>query len=207
MKLWHRSKGENFGKTLLAWRHQSTGRFVNKIGSWLLGGFVMGILASILLNTMGLPDSGKYAGRIVFFLVFFFGVVSAFFRNVVYGLHYRITEKALIHIQPFCGLEKLLQPNAEGVRLRWDRVVYLTWEEIKAVQDAEGSITLNLKSDDAVQLQVAPVRSLSVVSGGNALEERTHARGLFGHDPVFDKEAVKLIVQRIREIKKQATGK
>lgn len=207
MKIWHRSKGENFGQTLLAWRHQSTGRFINKIGSWLLGGFVMGILASIFFKMIGLADLGLYAGRAVFFLVFFLGVLSAFFRNIVHGLEYRITEKALLHVQPLCGIESLTKFVAAALRMRWERVTFLPWEEIKSVQDQEGHLHLTLKGDTTVSIQVTPVRSIDIASGGNAFEQRTHDRGFFGHDAGFDKETVKLIVQRIRDIKKQAASK
>jgi hypothetical protein len=206
MKVWQRSKKEtDFGRVLLIWRHRASGRFFSKIFSWLLGGFVMGLLASILFDTIGLEDQAIHAGRIVFFAVFIIGVISAFFRNLVYGLHYRITQKALLHIRPLCGIEAW--SGAGKCCFLDDRTEYLPWEQIKSVDESEGNLVLTLKDDNVVNLGVVPVRALWVPTADGSMEKRAPAKGMWSRSAQLDKEALKLVLQKAREIKKAAATK
>ncbi len=206
MKVWQRSsKGLELGRAVLIWRHRATGRFLNKIFSWFLGGFVMGLLASILFDAIGLSDQALYAGRLVFFVVFIAGSISAFFRNMVYGLHYRVTPWALLHIRPLCGIEAWTG-SAEGWN-RGDRIEYLPWEQIKSVEESEGNLVLTLKNENVVSVGVAPVRAIWVPTADGGMEKRNSAKGWWSGSAQLDKEALKLILQKIRDIKKSATSK
>jgi len=206
MKLWQRGSLEtDFGPLLLIWRHRAAGRFYSKIFSWLLGGFVLGLLASITFNAIGLGGFSLSAGRITFFVVFILGVVSAFFRNLAYGLDYRITQKALLHVRPLCGIERL-RP-AGGKLRKGDRIDYLPWEEIKSVNEAGGALALTLKEGQVVELGVDPVLALWLPTPDGGMEKRTSAQGGWKSSAELDKEAHKLIVQKIRDLKKNTTAK
>ena len=206
MKLWQRgSLTTDFGPLLLIWRHRASGRFFSKIYSWLLGGFVMGLLASILFDAIGLGGFSLYAGRITFFVVFILGVLSAFFRNLAYGLDYRITRNALLHVRPLCSIESLLP--ADGKLRKGDRIDYLPWEEIKSVNEAGGALSLTLKEGQVVELGVVPVLALWLPTPEGGIEKRTSAQGGWKSSAELDKEALKLIVQKIRDLKKSTTSK
>lgn len=206
MKVWQRGSTEtDFGPLLLIWRHRATGRFYGKIFSWLLGGFVMGLLASIFFNAIGLGELSLRAGRILFFLVFILGVISAFFRYVIYGLHYRITQKGLLHVRPLCGIEKL-RPAGEKL-LRGDRIEFLPWDEVKSAGEAGGVLTLTLKEGQLVELGVVPVLALWLLTADGGMEKRTSAEGGWKSSAELDKESLKLIVQKIRDLKKSSASK
>ena len=70
MKIWHKTKKEEFGHINLVWRHKATGRFCMKIATWMLGGFVFGMVTAIAVDTAGLHELSLSAARTVFFIVF-----------------------------------------------------------------------------------------------------------------------------------------
>lgn len=205
MKIWQRSdKNSDLGKTLLIWRHRAVGRFFSKIFSWLLGGFVMGLLAAILCDLFNIRNEVFYA-RLVFFVVFFAGVISSFFRNLVYGLHYRISDKGLLHVRPLWGLES--GQSAELVRRPGDRIEYLGWQQIKSAEEAEGKLLLSLVDESVLTVDVAPVIALWHPTADGGMEKRSSAAGLWHRSAALDKEALKLVVQKIRDAKKAAAAK
>ena len=206
MRVWLRSNRQtDFGKNLLIWRHRAVNRFVGKIFSWLLGGFVMGLLASILLNGLGLGNHSLFAGRLVFFLVFIAGVISAIFHNLIYGLEFRITQKALLHVRP---LFSFLSGGRPAERCHpFDRVEFIPWEEIKSVDESAGALAITLKQGYQLSLGVTPLLSLWTLAVNGVLEKHVPTAGIKKQDGKGDKEALKLIVQKIRDISKTATIK
>jgi len=208
MKVWQKDKNINFGKTLLAWRHRSVSRFIMKKGSWLLGAFVFGLLTSIFFHTIQQDSLAQNMGRIAFAVVLITGILSAFFRHIYYGLYYRITEKALVAIRPFCGFERLMAWVGSPDKAPLSKLEYLPWEDIKEVKDEKGSLLLVLKDqDEPLQIGVAPVRALLLPLADGEGEQRTNRGGIFGKDNHLDKETIRLVVQKIREVKKSGTGK
>ncbi len=206
MKVWQRSKNREFGKTQLIWRHRAAGRFAGKIFSWLLSGFVLGLLGAVFLNGLGMEaHTAQYAGRVVFFAVFVVGCISAWFRNLVYGLHYRITPQALLFVQPLCGIEALRSGGEQ--LLRGDRVEFIPWEEIKSADETEGALTLTLKDGYQISVGVTPVNALWTPTADGGMEKRIPLGGAGKQNGPLDKEALKLILQKIREIKKSAAAR
>jgi len=203
MKVWHKDTKIETGKTLLTWRHRAVDRFIMKVGSWILGAFVMGLLAAIAMHTINWDGPAQDVGRLTFVVVLIIGSLSAFYRHVYYGLHYRLSEKALVAIRPFCGFEgllRLLGINEAGWGYKSE---YLKWEEIREAKEDKGSLSLQLKDqDEPLKIGVAPVRALELPLAGQGSEKRRNSGGLFGTDVNLNKETLRLIVQKIREIKK-----
>jgi hypothetical protein len=205
MQIWQRSdKGSDLGTTLLVWRHRDVGRFISKIFSWLLGGFVLGLLTAILCDFFGIPNETGYA-RVLFFVVFIGGVIGAFFHNLVYGLHYRVTDKALLYVRPLFGIESAQESGL--VRRPGDRIEYLPWEQIKSAEEAEGGLFLHMKDDKTVRLGVTPVVAVWLPTADGGMEKRTSAQGLWHRSAALDKETLKLVIQKIRDIKKSAAAR
>jgi len=205
MKVWQRSKEREFGKILLMPAEDSAGRFAGKIFSWLLSGFVLGLLAAVLCDAVGLSAESLLAGRIVFFAVFIIGTISAWLRNVVYGLQYRITPKALLYVRPLCGFEALCG-RGEQLR-RGDRLEIIPWDQIKSVDEAEGALALTLRDGYQISVGVTPVIALWTPTADGAMEKRISLEGRGQKSTQLDKESLKLILQKIRDIKKSAATK
>jgi hypothetical protein len=206
MKVWQRStKKSDFGKVLLIWHHRAVSRFSSKIFSWLLGGFVLGLLASILFNAIGLGDYSIVAGRVTFFVVFIAGVIGALLHNLIHGLQYRITANALLYIRPVCALEGSAG-TAEKLKL-CDRVEFIPWDEVKSVDESNGILILNMKDGAQVSVGIAPVLALHTPTADGGMEKRSSAAGVWKTNQQLDKESIKLVVQKIRDIKKTTTSK
>ncbi|HOT96841.1 MAG TPA: hypothetical protein PLN61_01455 [bacterium] len=205
MKVWQRSKKMEFGKTLLIWRHRAAGRFGGKIFSWLLSGFVLGLLGAVLLNALGMEaQASQFAGRVIFFTVFILGCISAWFRNLVYGLHYRITPQALLYVRPLCGIEAL---RSGELLHRGDRIEFIPWDEIKSVDEMDGALALTLRNGAQISIGVTPVIALWTPTADGGMEKRIPLGGPGKKSTPLDKEALKLILQKIREIKKTAAAR
>ncbi len=208
MKAWHKAKQKDFGNTLLVWRHRTLSRFFMKTGTWLLGGYVSGILTSIIIDTLGDPVLSQKAARVAFLVVFVFGVVNAFFQNVLNGVEFRISEKALVSVKSLFGstagsnwlesVGKLLGQHAE----------YILWNEIKEIKDEQKIILLVLKESEAtVTVDASSILRLEVL-GADGKKDVRHSRNgklaVFSKDEKFDQEAMRLILQKAREAKRQA---
>ncbi len=208
MKAWHKAKQEDFGRILLIWRHRAVSRFFMKIATWLLGGYVTGILTSIIIDTLGDPVLSQKAGRIAFLVVFVLGVVNAFFQNVLNGMEFRISEKALVSVKSLFGsaaggnllksVGKLLGQHAE----------YILWNEIKDIKDEQQVIMLILKEDEATAtVDISSLLRVEVL-GVDGKKDIRHSRNgklaVFSKDEKFDQEAMRLILQKARDAKRQA---
>ncbi len=200
MKAWQKQKNEDLGKPLFIWRHRAVNRFFTKIFTWILGGFVSGILTSIFFLAMGLPDYSLIAARIVFFVVFILGVISAFFRNVYYGIEYRITEKAIAHVKPMYGIESIGKTLGSEEKPFGQQVEFIAWEKAKEMKEQENSFVMVLKEkEETVIIDVAPVASYCNV-GEN--EVPVNFPKLFVSDEKLNKTVLKQVVQKARDAKK-----
>ncbi|MBN2410395.1 hypothetical protein JXQ31_01810 [candidate division KSB1 bacterium] len=200
MKTWQKVKDKDFGKSLFIWRHRAISRFFTKIFTWLLGGFVSGILTSIFFLAVGLPDVSLTAARIVFFAVFLIGVISAFFRNVYNGLEYRITENALVHVKPMCGIESIGRILGSAEKPFGQQFEYISWERAKEIKDENDTFMMILKDrEEAAVIGVAPVASYCNV-GENAAP--VYFPKLFASDEKANKTVLKQIVQKARDVRK-----
>ncbi len=203
MKTWQKVKNKDFGKPIFIWRYRAINRFFTKIFTWLLGGFVTGILTSIFFLAVGLPDVSLAAARIVFFVVFIFGLISAFFRNVYYGLEYRITETALVHVKPMCGIESIGRILGSVEKPFGQQFEYISWERTKELKDENNTFMMILKdNEEATIIGVAPVAGYCNV-GEN--EAPVYFPKLFVSDEKVNKTVLKQIVQKARDARKART--
>jgi hypothetical protein len=207
MKIWHRSRKMDLGKTLLVWHHRAVSRFFMKIATWLLGGFVCGMLTSIFFAAIGSYEIAQGAARIVFIVVFIAGVAGSYLRNVHYGLEYRIMERGLGNVKPLLGTHAAghiigLSDDALG-----GRTEYILWSEIREVKEEEGTLIAILKNDQRILLGIAPVVSLSSTSdGGGTRVAHGGKYKPFSRDEKLDRDATRLIVQKAREARKSAAS-
>jgi len=200
MKLWRRGKKIDLGETLVVWHHRAVNRFTMKIFTWLLGGFVSGMLTAILLAAFGFADIAQIAARIVFFLVFIAGAAGSFYRNVYFGLEYRLTDRALVSVRPQLGTQVIGQLFGGSERPFAHHLEYINLEEVKDLSEEEGNLLATLKQDrGSLTLGIAPVVSLK--SSGSV--RKAHG-GAFSRDDELDKEAIRLIMQKAREAKRQS---
>ena len=203
MKAWQKQKNEDLGRPLFIWRHRAISRFFTKIFTWLLGGFVSGIMTSIFFLAIGLPDLSLLAARVVFFVVFIFGVISAFFRNVYHGIEYRITDKAIVHVKPWSGIESIGRFFGSEEKPFGQQAEFISWERTKEIKDQENSLVLVLKDkEDTVVAGVAPVASyLNVVEN----KAPVNFPKLFVSDEKVNKTVLKQVVQMARDAKRSKT--
>ena len=200
MKTWQKAKNEDLGRPLFIWRHRAISRFLTKIFTWLLGGFVSGILTAIFFAAIGLPEVAQLAARIVFFVVFILGLISAFFRNVYHGIEYRITDKAIVHIKPWCGIESINRILGSEEKPFGQQVEFIGWEKAKEMKDQENSLVMVLKEkEDTVTIGVAPVASYCNVVENTA---PVSFPKLFVSDEKVNKAVLKQVVQKARDAKR-----
>ena len=197
MKVWQKQKNKDLGKTLFSWRYRATNRFFTKIFTWLLGGFVSGILTSIIFLIIGLPAYSAMSARIVFFVVLILGVIGAFFRYIYYGIEYRITEKALVQPNLLFG-SALNRPETDTISVG-SRAEYIPWDIVKEIADQEGVMLLTIKErEEPLAIGVAPVTGYSPA----APEESAGFPKVFKRNEKLDKEVLKKVVQKARDTKK-----
>ena len=221
MKIWRRIKKMDLGAPLLSWRHRAPNRFFVKIFTWLLGGFVFGILTAILVDWIGITffgqnetrmaDFAQNAARIVFFVVFIGGVINAFFRNVIFGHEFRIMEKGFVHMKPIFGHDGLARLFDERKCPFFGKSVYIDWKDVKEIKESEKGVVLVLKQDDtSIQLDTSSVLSLTTYQEDGVpktKEAKVGKLSLLTHDAAFDREAQKTIVQKARHAKKMYSQK
>lgn len=203
MKFWHKSKSMNFGNIVLRWRHRDVRRFYYKILSWILAAFIGGIFTSIICAALGIFEQALLLSRIMFLVVFVVGTANSYFIYVVFGSETRLTERALVVVRPVIGhvplAERLGSPTAPFAA-RYD---YLPWEEIKDVKEQDGQLLLILKKDlQEVQIGVTPVAFVA-----RETAERSSSESLRGADDARDREILKSIVQKVRELRRIPAAK
>ncbi len=206
MGVWRKTSTFDSGKLWLEWRHQSASRFLSKIFTWILTGYVFGIFTSILLNQVGLYTIAQDIARVVFFAVFAVGVTGAFFENMVYGQHFQISENGLLQLKPLLGFERMTRlpfyDKPFGLKLE-----YLNWTDIRKISSKERSLRLQLMDDDTnVDIDVDPVISF-VNYKPDGTQRRAEARkrkfGLFVSDTALADRVVQTAINRVRELKRQ----
>jgi hypothetical protein len=198
MKIWHKSANTDLGRIILRWRHRNTGRFYNKILSWILAAFIMGIFTSIVCATLGISDQAVTLSRIAFFITLVGGTFNSYFIYSVFGSEYRITEQAFVSVHPLIGFLPLAEKLAGPEKPLGARFEHLTWEEIKEAKEQDGGLLLILKNNlEEVQIGVSPVVFLANESTVKQTGKSTNTK-----DENLDRETLKAIVLKIREIKK-----
>lgn len=210
MKNWHRLFNKDLGSRLYSWRHKSPSRFFMKILTWLLGGFVFGILAAIFFDVIGLVEIAQNAARIVFFITFLSGVVNAFYRFIINGVEFIIMQKGLVAIKPVSGLEKLAK-LIERFFPRLNKSEYLEWQEIKEIKEGNGELYVVLEEGaEEFSLGVSPCLSVTAYNEDGIGKTRESPGGrlpLFYSNPEFDKDVLRRAVQKARFAKKMLTNK
>ncbi len=225
MKMWEKSKRkEDFGSILVSWRHRSTSRFFSKIFSWLLGAFVFALLTSIFFLAIGMSHLSQPAARIVFFVFFIPGIVSSYFRTIINGVEYWLTENAVVQLRPFSGFENLdkrLGSKEHPFRMRyfsipWTRVKdlktaisskdqFYAWLGLKQTRDMKESdgakMSLELTSGVSVEVPVKPVVKLSYYLDRQTKEKRKQPDS---KPSDLDSEAMQTILQNARKANKNS---
>jgi hypothetical protein len=204
MKVWKKAGKNNVGETLFVWRHRATNRFFLKIGSWLLGGFVFAILASIIISIFPHPPRQieDQVPWIVFFIVFMAGIVNSFIRNIYNGLEFRILKNGIANVKPQWGFELLGFDKKKGLHPFGDRYEFIPWNDIKEIKEKDDGIQLVLKNDqDDMPLAVSPVVSYFEPAGDMILAHNGAIK-FFSQDAKVDKDVLKLVLQKSREAKR-----
>lgn len=201
MKLWNKTLNGDFGEIILTWRYRDVGRFVGKIFSWLLGAFVFGILTSIFFAAIQKADMAQPLARLVFFVVFITGVVSNFFRAVVYGYQFKITEKAMVTPHPFFGWEKLgIILGSEEKPFRHVNY-FLNWADTKEIREIDNGIVVVLKNENEIELAIQNVTELTL--NLNLKKNEPRAKGSSKSDKLaYDKAVAKIVLQTAREARR-----
>ncbi len=205
MKIWKKATNWIFEQNILSWRRRDINKFFSKIFSWLLGGFVFGILTSILFIAINRPDYAQPTARLVFFVIFFLGVLSNFFRSVVYGFEYIITQKALIYSHPFWGWEKLGQILGSDKKPFRQIYYYVAWNEIKEIREHPKGMELILKNEEILQIPITYVIKLAVNLNLKS-PERKEKGASKTEKLAYDKAVQKIVLQAAREAKKKSTN-
>lgn len=208
MKFHRLDQDLDIGTPLLMWRHRASDRFFYKIFSWLLGGFVFGILASIIVGWIfGLPDASLPIARIVFFGVFIIGVAKSFLLYIIHGVEYQITDTGLVHFKPPFGwdaLDRLLQPILSP------KVAFIQWEEVKEITELHGDMLFTFndgRKDSKINIQHLlqhKVLDQNFVNSFTADQRSAKARPTKNPDK-YGNSTSKLILQSAREARKRAT--
>ena len=200
MRQWHKSDRPDFGRVLLRWRQKDSGRLVGKAFSWLLAAFIMGICISILCAALGLHGAAKPLSRLAFLITLVGGMLNSYFIYAVSGSEYRIYEKAFVAVRPLIGYAPLAEKWGCVDKPLAARFEHLNWEEIKEAHEKDGALLLVLKKNlEEVEVGVAPVTFVSQETAA-PLSKKSNGDNL-------DRETLKLILQKIREIKRVSTLK
>jgi hypothetical protein len=205
MKIWQKTRTWDFGQTLLEWRRRDYGRFGSKLFSWLLGAFVFGILTSILFMAVGQPDWAQPWARVVFFVVFIFGTTSSFFRCVVHGFNYKITQTAMVHVHPHLGWEKLDTLLGKMMYLFGESYLSINWKNIKEIREQKGGILIILENGQEEHVPVIPVLILTLNLKLNSPEPRSKSRAK-GDRTAYDKEVLRMVIKAARDAHRAAIG-
>ena len=202
MKLWKRAKGQDLGKTLISWTYKAPSRFFTKILTWILGAFVFGIFASILFHTIGLTDLSQPVARVVFFIVLVLGIIDAYFRNVVNGNEFRITENGLINVKPYCGYDGIAEKLRKTNIAYFNKDEFISWETITKIKETSTGLAF-LFGNTGEELTAEIASAISVKNyneDGKAIEKNANVSkySFYTKDESFDKELKKAVAQKAR---------
>lgn len=202
MKIWQKFNNRDaLGATVLEWRRRDLERFFGKIFSWLLGAFVFGILTSILFMAVDRADAAQPTARAVFFIVFAGGVTSSFFRCIVNGLSYQISEQAMMHVHPYFGWGKTDEPTAKAP---FKPTFYaIPWTTVKEIREHKNGFSLLLQDQQEIHIPIHPVVRLSLNLNWSANDPRTKNTPK-NNRPAYDKEVMRLVIKAAREAHKAA---
>ncbi len=206
MKIWKNARSWTFGDTILSWRHRDASRFFWKILSWLLGGFVFGILTSIFFLAIKRPEYAQQTARLVFFVVFLAGVLSNFLRAVIYGFKYSITPTALVYSHPFFGWEKLGALLGSQDKPFRQTYYFMPWEEVKEIKEHAKGVALVLKNEEVLEIPVVSVLKLTVNLNLNK-PERKEKGASKSEKSAYDKAVQRMVLQTAREARKNVLNK
>jgi len=202
MKIWEKTTAWIFGDIILSWRHRDFAKFFWKIFSWLLGGFVFGILAALFFIAIHRPDYSQPTARLVFFIVFLTGVISNFMRAVTYGYKYIVTPDALIYSHPFFGWEplgKILGSENKPFRHTY---YYVNWEEVKEIREHPKGVTIVLKNEEVLDVPVINVSKLAVNLNLKSPEHKEKGASK-SEKLAYDKAVQRIVLQAVREARKK----
>ncbi len=205
MKAWKKSKASHLGETILSWRHRAKNRFWVKLGSWLLGAYVFAILSAIVMFPF--PDLAhstvKTVPWIVFVFVYIWGVYNSFMQFLYNGTEYRIMQNGLAHIKPVFGLELPGLDKKDDIYPYGKHFEFLAWDSIQELKEEEESLHVVLKKNKGVVvLGVSPVVSYFTREGTVKTAHNGQFKP-FDADEEFDRNAIKFIISRARETKKE----
>lgn len=203
MKIWQKTRNWDFGQTLLEWRHRDAGRFSGKIFSWLLGAFVFGILTSIFFAAVGQADWAQPWARLVFFVILFLGVASNFYRCIIHGLNYKITQKAMVHVHPYIGWEKLTALLGRLMPAFATSYFTINWLTVKEIREQKNGILIILQDGQEAPVPVIPVSIVTLNLKLNSPEPRSKNRHK-ADQAAYDKEILRMVIKAAREAHKAA---
>ena len=200
MKLWQKTRSEQFGDLLFSWRYKAQNRFFTRIFTWLLSAFVFGLLTAIILSWFGLVDLAQPAARIIFFMVFIGGIIDAYFENIVAGIEYRIYQNALVHIKSGFGRDWLKMPFP-GTKYE-----FIRWNDIESIRQNDENIELIYKpTGEKIILETIPVieyQQYGTDKAAQPLKADISRVNFFAQDRAFSNQALGRIVSRMRELKR-----
>ncbi len=198
MKTWKNIKDVQDHKSLFVWRHRNINQFYSKIFTWLLGGFVAGILTSLFFLTISMPDLSLPTARIAFFIVTVAGIISSFYRAVVNGLEYRLTDKGVVHIHPYVGIEPLAEAMGK-IKVFSPKYEFIPWTEVREISDEDEEFILVMKEKEPVNIGVSPLAMYNDYETES--EPVIFTKWFEKKNPAFS-SVLKLIVKKGREAKK-----
>jgi len=205
MKIWQKSKEIDSGETFFMWRHRANGRFVGKIGTWLLTAFVTGILTSIVISSAGLAEIAQNMARLAFWIVLLAGVANSFLRYVYFGDEYRINQNALIHVKSSPVFEMLGRSRSFNFKYQ-----FVPWNKVNEIKQLDNKLVLILKNDDGtIEIEMFPVLKYINYSENKTMKEKSlpgSGFNIFSDDKELDKETMQLALAKAREAKKLQSG-
>lgn len=212
MKIWKKSSRWNFGPTLIAWRHQDVKRYISRIFfTWLLGAFVFGLLTSIFFLTIGQDHLSLPLARIVFFVIFIYGLVTDLFRYVIRGLNYQVCRDGMVYVKPYIGWEPgsgtHFSQEKETVPSRY---FYIPWQDVKDIQEDEEHMLLTVKDkkeDVELAIPVKPVIKASMhLDKQGSIQHFTSKTKTEKEKAEFQKEIMRSVLQTARQARKNAVS-
>ena len=201
MKIWIKTKAWNVGVVIVSWWQSDITNFFWKIFSWLLGGFVFGILAAIFFIAVHRPDYAQPTARQVFFIVFLTGVLSNFFRAAFYGYKSTVTPDALVYSHPMFGWEPLGKILGSEEKPFLQSYFYVPWKEVKEISEHPKGVTIVLKSEEVLDVPVVDVLKLAV-NLNLKRPERKEKGASKSEKLAYDKAVQRIVLQASREARK-----
>lgn len=203
MSYWIKEKNPDFGKIHMSWSNRSYSRMFIKILTWLLMAFVLAIISAIVVYSFVPPEKAHPLIRMLFFLVFIYGIVSAFVGCVYRGQKYSITEKELVNHQPLWkgGILAVWLRERLGVAQKY--IEYLPLNKITKINKGDKHLQVVLEDEGELTVAVSPVLEVTrVVTDGTTTTRRIDGFGarLFQTDAKMDKDVLKQITEKLHAL-------